>query len=141
MSSFFIFILLDTFSKSNINFHYLHPNFYHHMGIYGHKLFCSSMISELANQNLVWYKENLHSTAGRFITSTFITNHQALPGMSHTISCIYLSVTKPTNLVLTSVVFLVEYKVKRSSKTTRVQPQEMNIYLRLKLYLKTFLGC
>ena len=39
------------------------------------------------------------------------------------------------------VVFLAWKKETRSSKTTKVQLQVMNICLRLKLYLKTLLGC
>ena len=38
------------------------------------------------------------------------------------------------------IVFLVSYKETRISKTNGVQLQVMNIYLRLKIYLKTLVG-
>ena len=40
-----------------------------------------------------------------------------------------------------AVVFFVQYKETRSSETTGVQLQVMNIYLKLEIYLKTLVGC
>ena len=84
-------------------------------------------------QSKFWCLDDITTHEGSKIDSLTTTHglHQLISQLTHLLSTY-------SNCI--DLIFAVVYKETRSSKTTRVQFQVMNIYLRLKIYLKTLAG-
>ena len=91
------------------------------------------ILDDFNAQSKFWCLDDITTHEDSKIDS-LTTNH----GLHQLISQLTHLLSTYSNCI--DLIFAVVYKETRSSKTTRVQFQVMNIYLRLKIYLKTLVG-